>query len=327
MDNSDLDILSGGRRALEIEIAGVQNMAQRLGEDFVQAVRLIFGTKGKVVVTGMGKSGQVALKIASTLASTGTPAFFLHPAEAVHGDLGMVQEADIVLALSNSGQTDEVIRLLGSFRRVGVKIISITGNPKSELARRVEVHLDASVAEEACPLGLAPTASTTAALAMGDALAVSLLNLRKFTPEDYALFHPGGSLGKKLVTLVSDIMDTGDQIPLVHQESDISRAIEEMQNKQYGMTAVVDDDRELKGVFSMGDFTRVNLAQEGRGFMGKSVGEFMTRSPATVGPDILAARALNLMETRKIRALIVVDEKNRPAGIIGLFEVLKAIDY
>jgi len=320
------DILAEARRALEIEQQAIAGIAQRLGPSFEEAVRLMFACKGKVVVTGMGKSGHVGHKIAATLASTGTMAFFLHPAEAIHGDLGMVGPDDVVLALSNSGATEEVVRLQGPLRRMGVKIIAMTGNPASELARRAEVHLDASVAQEACPLGLSPTASTTAAMALGDALAVCLLRLRNFRPEDYAVFHPGGSLGKQLMTTVQDLMDR-TKLPQVPVTRPVGQAIEEIQEKGYGVTGVVDEGGVLVGAFSMGDLTRLHLKDRTLSFMQRPIGEAMTRSPKTVPPDALAAQALHVMETNKIRALFVVDGAGRPLGVVGLYEVLKAIDY
>jgi arabinose-5-phosphate isomerase len=325
------DILAEARRCLEIERAALDGLIARLGARadgaaFEAAVHLMFACRGKVVVTGMGKSGHVAHKIAATLASTGTPSFFLHPAEAIHGDLGMVGAEDVVLALSNSGATEEVVRLLGPLRRMGVTIVAMTGNPASELARRAEVHLDASVAQEACPLGLAPTASTTAAMALGDALAVCLLRLRNFRPEDYAVFHPGGSLGKKLTTTVQDLMDR-ERLPVVPATATVAAALQEIQAKGYGVTCVVDAAGVVAGAFSMGDLTRLSLKDPSLQFMSTPVGAHMIPSPKTVGPDLLAAQALHEMETHKIRALFVVDAAGKPIGMVGLYEVLKAIDY
>lgn len=322
-----MDVLDAARKALEIEIAGLRGLVARLDSSFEDAVNLILACDGKVAVTGMGKSGHVGQKIAATLASTGTTAFFLHPAEAIHGDLGMVASGDIALAISNSGETEEVVRLLAPLRRIGVPIIAMTGNPKSELAKRSQVHLDVSVAEEACPLGLAPTASTTAALAMGDALAVCLLLKKGFTKDDFALFHPGGNLGKTLVTLVSDLMETGEKVPIVEDSVPVKLAIRELQEKRYGLAAIVDKEGKLRGVFSMGDLTRLHLADPSLAFMDNPILDFATRDPKTTRPDVLAARALNTMETHNIRALFAVDESGKPAGIIGLYEVLKAIDY
>lgn len=320
------DILAEARRALQIEQQAIAGLVQRLGPSFEAAVRLMFACQGKIVVTGMGKSGHVGHKIAATLASTGTMAFFLHPAEAIHGDLGMVGPDDVILALSNSGATEEVVRLLGPLRRMGVKVIAMTGNPQSDLAQRAEVHLDASVAQEACPLGLAPTASTTAAMALGDALAVCLLSLRNFKAEDYAVFHPGGSLGKQLMTTVQDLMDR-ERLPQVPETRPVGEAIQEIQDKGYGVTCVVNGKGVLVGAFSMGDLTRLHLKDPSLGFMKRPIGEVMIRSPKTVPPGLLAAQALHVMETHKIRALFVVDPAGRPLGMVGLYEVLKAIDY
>jgi arabinose-5-phosphate isomerase len=322
-----VDVIAEARRALEIEIEGIRALVPRLGSDFERAARTMLDCKGKVIVTGVGKSGHVANKIAATLSSTGTPAFFLHPAEALHGDLGLVAREDIALAVSNSGQTEELIRLLGPLRRIGVPLIAMTGNPASELAKRAEIHLNVAVPQEACPLGLAPTASTTAALALGDALAVCLLRLRNFRAEDYALFHPGGSLGKKLVTTVGDLMDSGDKLPRVMERTLVRDAIPELQNKRYGLTSVVDATGKIAGVFSMGDLTRLHLKDPGLAFMSRPIDEYMTSDPRTTTPDALAARALHDMEVSNIRALIVVDDDRRPIGIIGIYEVLRAIDY
>ena len=321
------DILREARQALQIEIDGLTGLLSRVGESFEQAVRMILEREGKLVVTGVGKSGHIARKLAATFASTGTIAMFLHPAEAVHGDLGIVGKEDTVLVLSNSGETEELIALLGPLRRIGVPLITMTGNPASELAKRADVHLDVSVDKEACPLGLTPTASTTAALAMGDALAVCLLQLRGFTPEDYALFHPGGNLGKKLVTRVADLMDTEDKLPTVLESDTVQHVIAELQGKHYGLTAVLDGNGTLKGVFSMGDLIRLHLSDPSLAFMQEPISGFATTDPKTTIPDALAARALNIMETHNIRALFAVDEAGKPVGIIGLYEVLRAIDY
>lgn len=323
----EVDIRAEVRRALETEAEAITGLVPRLDAALEQAVRMLYACAGKVVVTGMGKSGHVANKIAATLASTGTPAYYLHPADAIHGDLGIVTRGDVVLALSNSGNTEEIVRLLGPLRRIGVPIVAMTGNPDSELAKRANVNVDVSVAREACPLNLAPTASTTAALAMGDAIAVTLLSLRRFRPEDYAVFHPGGNLGKKLVTTVGDIMDRGERLPCVNAEMPLESVVDEIQAKRYGVTAVVDADGRLAGAFSLGDLLRLHIQHEQYGFMQRPVREFMNPSPKAVQPDVLAARALYEMETHSIRALFVADAERRPVGIIGIYEVLKAIDY
>ncbi|MBI3993326.1 MAG: KpsF/GutQ family sugar-phosphate isomerase [Candidatus Lambdaproteobacteria bacterium] len=324
---SSEEIIGEARRALDVEIRGLQGLQPRLDASFVAAVREMFACKGRIVVAGMGKSGHIGTKIAATLASTGTPALFLHPGEAIHGDLGMVTPQDLALVLSNSGHTEEVLRLLGPLRRMGVKVIAMTGNVQSELAKRADLHLDVGVAQEACPLGLAPTASTTAALAMGDTLAVCLLRLRNFKAEDYALFHPGGSLGKKLMTVVADIMETGDKVPVVPHDMLLRDVIPVLQDKHYGVTCVVDGAGRLAGSFSMGDLTRLHLQQADLAFLAQAIERHMHADPKAVAPDLLAARALHIMETHHIRALFVVDEGHRPVGIIGLYETLRAVDY
>lgn len=320
-------ILSEIRKALDIEAEAIRALSARVDESTVAAVRLMLECEGKVVVTGMGKSGHIGKKIAATLASTGTRAFFLHPAEAIHGDLGMVGRGDVVIAISNSGATEEILRLLAPLRRIAVNLIAMTGNPESELARRAEVHLDVGVALEACPLNLAPTASTTAALAMGDALAVALLSLRNFKPEDYAVFHPGGNLGKKLMTTVGDIMDADDALPRVPDSATVEVAVQEIQAKNYGLTAVTDAKGRLTGAFSLGDLMRLHTGDPSLKFMQEPVSAFINASPRSAQSTMLAARALNIMETHNIRALFVTDEEGRPVGIIGIYEVLKAIDY
>ena len=327
MTVSSVDILAELKRALEIEAEGISGLIERLDADFEAAVRLLFDCEGKVVVTGMGKSGIIAHKIAVTLASTGTRAFFLHPAEAIHGDLGMVEPKDVVLAISNSGATGEVVRLLGPFKRIGVKLVAMTGDPESELARRADLHLDVSVPREACPLDLTPTASTTAALALGDAIAVTLLSLRDFRPEDYAVFHPGGDLGKKLMTTVGDLMDAEDKAPVVDGAVTVTEAVREIQDKGYGLTAVTGAEGRLTGSFSLGDLMRLHISHPDLKFMSEPVSGYMTENPRAVPADALAAQALNTMETHSIRALFVADGERRPVGIIGIYEVLKAIDY
>ncbi|MCH8077172.1 MAG: KpsF/GutQ family sugar-phosphate isomerase [SAR324 cluster bacterium] len=327
MTASQIDILAELRRALEIEAEGIAGLTGRLDAGFEAAVRLLFECQGKVVVTGMGKSGHVAKKIAATLASTGTRSFFLHPAEAIHGDLGMVESKDVVLAISNSGATGEVVRLLGPFKRIGVKLVAMTGDPRSELARRADFHLDVSVPREACPLDLTPTASTTAALALGDAIAVTLLSLRNFRPEDYAVFHPGGDLGKKLMTTVSDLMEAGRKAPVVDGAVSVAEAVREIQAKDFGITAVTGAEGRLAGSFSLGDLMRLHISQPDLAFMSEPVSGYMTENPRAVTADTLAAQALNTMETHSIRALFVADPERRPVGIIGIYEVLKAIDY
>lgn len=315
------------QKALDIAIEAIQGLAEKSDEKIEQALELLLGCTGKIVVTGMGKSGHIGKKIAATLSSTGSPAIFLHPAEAIHGDLGVVTSSDIVVALSNSGSTAEILHLMGPLRRIGVPIVSMTGNPESELALRSDINLDVSVKREACPLNLAPTASTTAALAMGDAIAVTLLKLRNFKAEDYALFHPGGSLGKKLVTTVSDLMEPPELSPIVNQHEAVERVVHEIQSKGFGITMIVDDEGQLVGAFSLGDLLRLHTTDKSLSFMKKPVSDFMKKNPYSIAPDMLAARALHEMESNNVRALFAIDSEKKPAGIIGIYEILKAIDY
>ena len=309
------------RQVLEIEAAAVAGLLPQLDHRFDDAVALLKSATGRVVCTGMGKSGIVMKKIAATLSSTGTPAFFLHPAEGVHGDLGMLARGDVVLALSNSGETDEMLAILPPLKRVGVPIILLTGNPKSTLARQSEVVLDVSVTEEACPMNLAPTSSTTAALAMGDALAMVLLDLRGLRPEDYAALHPRGTLGWRALFRVGDLMHTGDAMPVVLETAPLAEAVGEMTRKGLGMTTVVDADGRLAGVITDGDLRRLHM-RSGR-FDTLSAGEVATRAPRTIAADDLAAKALELMEG-KITSLVVVDETQRPRGVVHLHDILRA---
>jgi arabinose-5-phosphate isomerase len=318
----DSRVLAAGRRALAIEADAVAALAGRLDASFVAACRLLMGCRGRVVVTGMGKSGHVAGKIAATLASTGTPSFFLHPAEASHGDLGMITREDAVLALSNSGETAEILTILPLIRRMGVPLVSMTGNPASTLAREGRVHLDVSVPAEACPLNLAPTTSTTAALAMGDALAVALLELRGFTPEDFALSHPGGSLGRRLLLRVEDVMRTGDALPSVDEGTSLSAGLLEMSRKGLGLTAIVDSQGKVAGIFTDGDLRR---ALDGQiDVHGTCMREVMTRGCKTIGPGELAAEAVHLMERHRITGLLVVDESDHLVGALNVHDLLRA---
>jgi arabinose-5-phosphate isomerase len=280
----------------------------------------------RLVVTGMGKSGHIGNKIAATLASTGTPALFLHPAEGIHGDLGMVTKGDIVIALSNSGETEELSRMLPSLKRIGIRIIALTGNTESTLARNSDVVIDVGVKEEACPLGLAPTASTTATLAMGDALAVVLLDRRGFKEEDFACYHPGGALGKRLLLRVRDIMHTGDAIPKVSDTALVKDAIYEISSKKMGMTAVVDAAGKLQGVISDGDLRRwmERTEMSGENLLSKQAREIMTRNPKVIGKDALAAEAVAVMENSSITCLLILDTGARPEGVIHLHDLLKA---
>ena len=314
------------KRVLRIEADAVARLIDHLDENFIRAVDLIMACKGRVVVTGMGKSGHIGNKIAATLASTGTPALFLHPAEGIHGDLGMVTKGDLVIALSNSGETEELSRMLPSLKRIGIKIIALTGNPDSTLARNSDVVIYVGVKEEACPLGLAPTASTTATLAMGDALAVVLLNRRGFREEDFACFHPGGSLGKRLLLRVRDIMHTGDAIPTVLVDTLIKDAIYEISSKKMGVTAVLGQDRKLLGVISDGDLRRwmERTEKTGENLLSKKAGEIMTPDPKVISKDALAAEAMAIMENSSITCLMILDADKRPEGVIHLHDLLKA---
>lgn len=307
------------RRVLEIEARAVAELADRLDGSFDEAVEMLLGCKGRVVVTGMGKSGIVCQKIAATFSSTGTPAFFMHPAEALHGDLGMIVAGDVVVAVSNSGETDELVRLLELIRRLGASIVAMSGNPASTLARHADVHLYVGVAEEACSLDLVPTASTTAALAMGDALAVTCYERRGFSAGDFARYHPGGHLGRRLLQ-VAELMHTGEGVPAVGRTASMQETVEEMSAKRLGMTCVVEDgDRRLVGVLTDGDLRRLMLRVE-RPLEG-TAGEAMTRTPATIVPEALATEALRMMEEKKITSLPVVDAERRLVGVIQIHDL------
>ncbi len=314
------------RKVLKIEADAVAALIDRIDDSFERAVEMILRCKGRVVVTGMGKSGLIGKKIAATLASTGTPALFLHPAEGIHGDLGMVTRGDTVIALSNSGETEEIARMLPSLKRLGIRIIALTGNPESTLAKNSDVVINVGVKEEACPLGLAPTASTTAALAMGDALAVALLDKRGFREEDFACFHPGGALGKKLLLHVKDLMHVDDDVPVVKATTLIKDAIYEISSKKMGITAVVNDSGKLVGVISDGDLRRwmEKTEKTGENLLSKKAEDIMTRKPKIVNKEALAAEAVAIMEKKSITCLIVADAASRPEGVIHLHDLLKA---
>jgi arabinose-5-phosphate isomerase len=311
--------LSTARRVLQIEAQAIQDVRARLDADFERAVDLLFACKGRVVVTGMGKSGLIARKISATLSSTGTPSFFLHPAEALHGDLGMLARGDAMLAVSYGGETEEIIRLLEALKRLEIPLLTLTGNTKSTLAEASAVVLDASVREEACSLNLAPTASTTVAMAVGDALAVSLLERRDFRQDDFAALHPAGRLGKKLLR-VEHLMHAGDDMPRVSPETPMPDAFHEMSKKGLGMTTVVHPDGRLAGIITDGDLRR--LMEKHRGAtLEMTAGVCMTRNPQTIGPHVLASEALNLMEKRKITSLAVVDEAGGVLGVVHLHDL------
>ncbi|NGY05816.1 KpsF/GutQ family sugar-phosphate isomerase [Solimonas terrae] len=320
MDSAKLQSL--GRRAIEIERDALSALLPRIDARFARACELMLACTGRVVVTGMGKSGHVGNKIAATLASTGTPAFFVHPGEASHGDLGMITRQDVVLAMSYSGETAEIVTLLPLFKRMAAPLIAMTGKPRSTLAMAADVHLDVSVDKEACPLNLAPTASTTATLAMGDALAVALLEARGFTPEDFALSHPGGSLGRKLLLKVGDVMQSGDRLPKVSPETRLSAALLEMSRKGMGLTAIVDTEDRVLGVFTDGDLRRV--LDQGIDVREVRVDAVMTRGGKTVRGSQLAAEAVALMEKHKITALLIEDEAGHLQGVVHMHDLLRA---
>jgi len=319
-----MSILDEARKVIQAEAEAVAALADRLDSSFEQSVRMILASKGRVVVSGMGKSGLIGQKIASTMASTGTPAFFLHPAEGIHGDLGMIMTGDVVIAISNSGETEEILRILPTIKRLGARLIAMSGNPDSNLARSSDLFLDVSVKEEACPLGLAPTSSTTATLAMGDALAVALLVERGFRAEDFAIFHPGGSLGKKLLLRVEDLMHTGDAIPLVQEAMLMKEALFVITSKGLGVTGVTDAQGGLLGVITDGDLRR--SLERGEDILQRSAGSLVHHNPKRILKRELAAAALQIMERHSITTLFVFEHEQdqAPCGIIHLHDILKA---
>ncbi len=316
-------LATSGRRVIETEIRALEAIAARIDGAFSDACGRILACRGRVVCTGMGKSGHIARKVSATLASTGTPSFFMHPGEAGHGDLGMVTDADAVLALSYSGESDEILMLLPVLKRQGNVLIAMTGRPQSTLAREADVHLDISVPAEACPFDLAPTSSTTASLAMGDALAVALLEARGFTADDFARSHPAGALGRRLLLHIADVMHVGDDVPRVRADATLADALFEISRKRLGMTSVVDADGRLLGLYTDGDLRRT-LADHSVDLHGTRIDQVMTRNPVTIGADALAVEAARLMETRKINALLVVDGDNRVAGALNIHDLLLA---
>ncbi len=314
--------LDRAREVLQIEAAEIEAIAARLDEQFETAVQLILHCKGRVVVTGIGKSGHIGGKIAATFASTGTPAFFMHPAEASHGDLGMITEEDVVIALSNSGESDEILNILPTIKRLGTKVIGITGNAASTLATEADLHLSAEVSQEACPLGLSPTASTTATLALGDALAVCVLDCRDFSAEDFAKSHPGGSLGRRLITRVKDIMHTEEALPFVQDNVLLTDALVEMTEKSLGFTAVVNREQALVGIFTDGDLRRVFA--KGVNPASTTIADVMHQNPNTILADKLAAEAVELMEQKKINGLLVTDDTGKLVGAFNMHDLLRA---
>ncbi len=319
---SNEELLDLARETLEIEARAVQRMSSRLSDDFATACRLCMATTGRVVVTGMGKSGHIASKIAATLASTGTPAFFMHPAEASHGDLGMITNQDLLLAISYSGESVEIITFLPLIKRLGAKLVTMTGNPDSTLANAADVHLDVGVTEEACPLNLAPTASTTATLAMGDALAVALLKYRGFTAEDFARSHPSGALGKRLLLRVSDVMRSGDEVPAVSTNVSLRDGLMEMTQKGLGMTAIVNKDHRIVGIFTDGDLRRA--LDEGADVHETKMSDVMHTGCKTTSPDILAAEAMHILEENQITSLLVADDEQRLVGALNVHDLFRA---
>lgn len=307
---------------LDIEAAAVAGLKQRLGDAFLQAMRLILAARGRVVVMGMGKSGHVGRKLAATLSSTGTPAMFVHPAEASHGDLGMITASDVVLAISNSGESEELQAIVPTIKRQGTPLIGMTGNNRSSLAQHADVHLDSGVDKEACPLNLAPTASTTAQLALGDALAVALLDARGFRAEDFARSHPGGALGRKLLTHVRDVMRGESQVPRVSLDAGLSEIMREMSAKGLGATAVIDNDGQLRGIFTDGDLRR--LLETGADLRGHTAAQVMNTAPCTVAIDALAVEAADLMEARRITSVLVLDAQGRLCGALNSNDLMRA---
>lgn len=316
------NILDIAKKVLKTEADAIEGLIARLDGSFLDAIDIIYASKGKVIVTGMGKSGLIGKKIASTLASTGTPAFFMHPAEASHGDLGMVSSEDVVIAISNSGETDELVGLIPFLKRFDVRLISMTGEMNSTLSKTADVSLDVTVKEEACPLGIVPTASTTAALAMGDALAVALLIKRGFRQEDFACFHPSGSLGKKLLIKVRDLMHAGAALPIIALNESMTGAVMEISSKRLGIAVVADDDQRIAGILTDGDVRR-GIEKWGKELFDMKAREVMSINPKTISAEELAAKALSVMERHSITVLVVPDSQGRAEGIIHLHDILK----
>ena len=313
-------VLELAKKVLRTEAAAILGLVDRLNGDFERAVQLLYECRGRAILTGMGKSGIICRKIAATLSSTGTSAFFLHPAEAIHGDLGAIRDDDVVIALSHSGETEELVKLIESIRRIGSKLIAITGSPGSTLGRAADVTLDCSIAEEACPMNLVPTASTTASLALGDALAMTLLVRKGFREEQFAAYHPGGKLGRKLMT-VDGVMKGGDAAPRVSTSTTMPDVIHEMSSKRLGMTCVVGADGRLAGVFTDGDLRRLMMTRPPNAVLALTAGDAMTANPVTIGRSLLAVEALRIMETHKITSVVVVDEAQRVVGVVHLHDL------
>jgi len=321
-EQDEQQLIKLGQAVINTETQAVADLLPRIDKNFARACNFMLNCKGRIVVTGMGKSGHIGNKIAATLASTGSPAFFVHPGEASHGDLGMITAQDVVLAMSNSGETGELVTIVPIIKRLGVPLISMTGNQASTLATQADVALDISVAQEACPLGLAPTASTTATLAMGDALAVALLEARGFTEEDFARSHPGGSLGRRLLVHVNDIMHTGEEVPRVGEDASLSDALMEMTRKSLGMTAITDTDGKLVGIYTDGDLRRT--LDQGIDIHSANVKDVLHSNCVTSSPNVLAAEALQVMQSKKINALLVIDENRQLVGALNMHDLLRA---
>ena len=320
--NQSHALIQSAQRTVRLELEAIEALLERINADFVRACELLLACRGRVVVVGMGKSGHIGKKIAATLASTGTPAFFVHPAEASHGDMGMITKDDVVLALSNSGSTAEIITLLPLIKRLGITLVSMTGNPESPLAQAAEANLDARVEHEACPLSLAPTSSTTASLVLGDALAIALLEARGFTAEDFAFSHPGGALGRRLLLKVENVMHAGEALPRVARGILLRDALLEMTRKGLGMTVIVESDGRLAGIFTDGDLRRT--LDRGIDVRNASIDSVMTAHGKTAKPEMLAAEALKIMEDHKINSLVVVDSDDRPVGALNMHDLLRA---
>lgn len=318
-------LLVRARETLKIEIAGLEGLIERLGPEFEEAVNLLYACQGKIILAGMGKSGLIAQKIAATLNSTGTPALFLHAGESTHGDLGIISKQDVVIAFSYSGETNEVLQMIGHIQAIGVPLIAMTGKRDSTLALAATVHLSIFVEKEACPLGLTPTASSTATLALGDALAMCLLEQRQFSEDDFALFHPGGSLGRKLTIKIEDVMVSGEPLPVVPENMLMRDALNVLSRKNLGIVVAVNRDEKISGVFTTGDLMR--LLDDEQSFLDKPLLEFYHPDPKTIAPEELAAKALHVMETHSITCLVVADQENRPIGIVQIYYILRAGVY
>jgi len=318
-------LLERALETLQIEIAGLEGLIKRLDSEFEEAVNLLFACGGKVILAGIGKSGLIAQKIAATLTSTGTPALFLHAGESTHGDLGIITKQDVVIAFSYSGETDEVLQMIGHIQAIGVPLIAMTGKPDSTLAQAATVHLSIAVEKEACPLGLTPTASSTATLALGDALAMCLLEQRQFSEDDFALFHPGGSLGRKLTIKIEDVMVSGEPLPVVPENMPMREALNVLSSKNLGIVVAVNRDEKISGVFTTGDLMR--LLEDEQSFLDKPLLEFTHPDPKTIAPEELAAKALHEMETHSITCLVVADQENRPIGIVQIYYILRSGVY